>query len=192
MAMTTKQKILRAIYPIVSFFSGKKNLQANGNKPVTSFYGLSTIANDGKDFDFNELKGKKVLIVNTASDCGYTGQYSELQKLHEREGDQLVIIAFPANDFKEQEKADDAAIASFCKLNYGVTFPLMKKSVVIKNLEQNKVFEWLTDKKQNGWNDRAPEWNFSKYLVNEEGELINYFSPGVSPLGKEIATALNK
>ena len=175
---------------MVSLFSGKSNLHAEGKKPFTSFYDLSATANDGNNFYFAHLRGKKVLIVNTASDCGYTAQYSELQKLYEQQNDKIVIIAFPANDFKEQEQADDAAIAEFCKVNYGVSFPLMKKSVVVKNGGQHEVYKWLTDKNKNGWNDKAPEWNFSKYLINENGELINYFSPGVSPLGKELREAL--
>lgn len=190
--MTTKQKILKAFYPLTTLFSGKKNLSAGDKKPVTSFYALSATGNNGTMFRFSELEGKNVLIVNTASDCGYTAQYEELQKLYERYNDRLVVIAFPANDFKEQEKADDAAIADFCKLNYGVQFPLMKKSIVIKGDQQNEVFQWLTDKNKNGWNDKAPEWNFSKYLVNENGELTGYFSPGVSPLGKEIKQSLEK
>lgn len=190
--MTIKQRIIRGIYPLIQLFSAKKNLQADTKKPPTSFHELSATANDGSEYEFSQLKGKKVLIVNTASGCGYTPQYADLQKLYEKEAGRLMILAFPANDFKEQEKAGDEEILAFCTVNYGVTFPLMKKSVVIKNFQQNKVFEWLTQKDKNGWNDVAPEWNFSKYLVNEAGELTNYFSPGVSPLGKEIENALNK
>lgn len=190
--MTTKQKILKTIYPLTALFSGKKHLANDNVKPLTSFYELSATANDNSVFSFSQLKGKKALIVNTASDCGFTAQFAELQKLHEQQKDKLVIIAFPANDFKEQEKGDDAAIAGFCKLNYGISFPLMKKSVVIKGDGQNGVFQWLTDKSKNGWNDQEPEWNFSKYLVNENGELTHYFSPGVSPMSKEMKDAVDK
>ncbi len=190
--MTIKQTIMRGMYPLLQLFSAKKNLQENTKKALTSFYELSAKANDGSCYEFSQLKGKKVLIVNTASGCGYTPQYADLQKLYKKEAGRLMILAFPANDFKNQEKASDEEILEFCTVNYGVTFPLMKKSVVIKNLQQNKVFEWLTQKDKNGWNDVAPEWNFSKYLINEAGELTNYFSPGISPLGKEIENALNK
>ena len=96
--------------------------------------------NDGTTFDFANLKGKKAMLLNTASDCGYTGQYDDLQKLSEQYKDKLVLIGFPANDFKEKEKGTDEEIASFCKLNFGVTFPLMKKSRVKKGSDQNQIF----------------------------------------------------
>jgi len=163
--------------------------EKNANAPV-SFYSLADTMINGKAFDFSQLKGKKVLLVNTASNCGYTGQYDELQKLYNKFQDKLVVIGFPANDFKEQEKGTDEEIEQFCKINFGVSFPLMKKSVVIKSNGQNKVFQWLTNAAGNGWNDRQPEWNFSKYLVDEEGKLLNYFAPGLSPLDKEVVDAI--
>ena len=123
------------------------------------------------------------MLVNTASNCGYTAQYKELEELYEKYKNQLVIIGFPANDFKEQEKGSDEEIAQFCRVNYGISFPLSKKSVVIKSPEQNPVFRWLTDKSRNGWNDKPPTWNFSKYLVNEEGTLTHYFDPAIPPSG---------
>ena len=102
----------------------------------------------------------------------------------------MVVIGFPANDFKEQEKGTDAAIAEFCKKNYGITFPLAQKSVVIKSAEQNPVFQWLTDSTKNGWNSKPPGWNFSKYLVNEKGVLTNYFGSSVSPLGNDVINVI--
>ena len=131
-----------------------------------------------------------MLLVNTASDCGYTPQYTDLQKLYEEQKDKLVIIGFPANDFKEQEKGTDEEIAQFCKLNYGVTFPLMKKSVVIKSGEQNPIYKWLTDVKQNGWNEEQHSWNFSKYLISEDGVLLNYFGPSISPTSSSVTDAV--
>lgn len=116
--------------------------------PSVSFYSLKDTLIDGTGFDLSQLKGKKVLLVNTASDCGYTGQYDDLQKLSEKYKDKLVVIGFPANDFKEQEKGTDQEIAAFCKLNFGVRFPLMKKSSVKKGPGQNKIFQWLTDPAQ--------------------------------------------
>lgn len=191
--MTTKQKIIKTLYPVIQLFSSKKNIESpNRKQPLQSFYDLRAIANDGGIFDFSALKNKKVLLVNTASDCGYTPQYKALQSLYNQYKNKLVIIAFPANDFKEQEKADDATIASFCEKNYGVSFPLMKKSVVISSPQQNEVFQWLTRKDKNGWNDKAPEWNFSKYLVNEKGELTHYFSPGMSPSDNKIRQAIDQ
>src|SRR5438045_1048859 len=103
-------------------------------KPGTSFYNLQIKANNGANIGFEQFKGKKVLLVNTASDCGYTSQYEELEKLYKQHNERLIVIGFPANDFKEQEKGSDEEIAKFCKLNYGVTFPLVKKSTVVKSI----------------------------------------------------------
>lgn len=194
--MTVRQRVLRWIYPLFVTFkklTGKnKIVENNSGRPQFSFYDLSAWLNNGNKLEFSRLKGKKVLIVNTASNCGYTSQYSELQQLYEEQKRNLVILGFPANDFKEQEKGTDEEIASFCKINYGVTFPLIKKSVVIKGPEQNSVFQWLTDKNRNGWNERQPTWNFSKYLINEEGVLTHYFDPAVSPLDEEVLKAINE
>ena len=195
--MTARQKFLKAIYPVWMWFSNKqaKNIKMLSNEkamPVISFYSLKDTAINGTAFDFEQLKGKKVMLVNTASDCSYTGQYDDLQKLSEQYKDKLVIIGFPANDFKEQEKGTDKEIAEFCKLNFGVSFPLMQKSSVKKGANQNKIFEWLTDPAKNGWNKQWPSWNFCKYIVDEQGRLTNYFGSTIEPLGKEILTVLNQ
>jgi glutathione peroxidase len=181
---------LKLIYPLWMVYArltGRSATRGNtrGVEPRSSFYALEATLNDGSKLAFSSLRGKKVLLVNTASDCGYTNQYEELQELHQRFAGVLTIIAFPANDFKEQEKGSDADIAAFCKLNYGVTFPVARKSIV-KGDERNEVFRWLSDSKLNGWNDRQPAWNFSKYLVSEAGVLLRYFDPAVSPLGEEV------
>lgn len=193
--MTARQKFLKAVYPVWMWFAGKKgmntgNLSNEKAMPAVSFYSLTDTAINGTAFNFEQLKGKKILLVNTASDCGYTGQYDDLQKLSEQYKDKLVVIGFPANDFKEQEKGSDEEIASFCKLNFGVSFPLMKKSSVIKGSGQNKVFDWLTDPAKNGWNSEQPSWNFCKYLIDEQGRLTNYFGSTIEPLGKEITAVL--
>lgn len=195
--MTIRQKILKSIYPLLMWAtkSADKNAKVLTNTtamPEDPFYSLKDTLNNGKLFDFESLKGKKVLLVNTASDCGYTNQYADLQALHEKFKDQLVVIGFPANDFKEQEKASDDSIAEFCKVNFGVTFPLIKKSVVVKSDNQNPVFKWLTDPKRNGWNGQAPSWNFSKYLINEKGQLTDYFDPSISPMGDEVQAAIKR
>lgn len=195
--MTIRQRVLKAIYPLVMQIDKLKGNQkvkksdANIVPPV-SFYSLKTITNTGEEFSFESLKGKKVLLVNTASACGYTEQYDDLQKLHEEFKGQLVIIGFPANDFKKQETGSDEEIAAFCRLNFGVTFPLMKKSSVIRGADQNNVFHWLSDSSLNGWNYKQPSWNFCKYLVNEEGVLTNFFSTSVPPFSDEVIAAIKK
>jgi glutathione peroxidase len=195
--MTLRQKFLKAVYPALMWYTRLRSKNVTGLKnevkqPAISFYTLKGTLNNGTQLDFSSLKGKKVMLVNTASDCGFTRQYDALQKLYEEYKDKLVIIGFPANDFKEEEKGTDEEIAEFCKLNFGVTFPLMKKSVVKKNAEQNGVFKWLTDSTLNGWNNKPPAWNFSKYIVNEEGVLTNYFGSSISPLSKDVEEAINK
>jgi len=196
--MTVRQKFLKAVYPVLTgyrrlFGKGTKILVNEKNvAPVNSFYSLSIQLNNGNELRFDSLKGKKVLLVNTASDCGYTAQYDDLEKLYEKEKDKLVVIGFPANDFKHQEQGSDEEIALFCKKNFGISFPLAKKSTVIKTGQQNPVFSWLTDKNKNGWNSKQPSWNFSKYLVNEEGVLTNYFAPAISPLSNEIEKAIDQ
>ena len=192
--MTTRQKLLKAIYPVFMWMQGKKAKVLTNEKtqPPVSFYSLKATLGNGGEFDFTQLKGKKVLLVNTASNCGYTNQYDDLQKLNEQFHNKLVILGFPANDFKEQEKGNDEEIAQFCKINFGVTFPLMKKSSVIKAADQNEVFKWLTDSTKNGWNRKQPSWNFSKYLINEQGVLIKYFDPSVSHLSEEVVTEIKK
>jgi glutathione peroxidase len=195
--MTIRQKILKAVYPLFMWITkaiGKNNstLEGKNTPALVPFHSLKGTLNNGNIFNFSSLKGKKVLLVNTASNCGYTNQYKELQQLYNANKDKLTIIGFPSNDFKEQEKGSDEEIAVFCQHHFGVSFPLMKKSSVIKGPDQNTVFRWLSSKEMNGWNEKAPIWNFSKYLVDENGDLLNYFGPSVSPLGKEISKAINK
>ncbi|GAB2837714.1 glutathione peroxidase [Ferruginibacter profundus] len=192
--MTYRQKVLKAVYPALMWFTkltGKNATALSSIKePPVPFYTQQAILINGETIDFGSFKGKKVLLVNTASDCGYTNQYDDLQKLYEAYKDKLVVLGFPANDFKEQEKGTDKEIAEFCKVNFGVTFPLMQKSIVVKSPQQNPVFQWLTEASKNGWNDKAPTWNFSKYLVNEKGILTNYFDPSVSPLSEAVTKAI--
>lgn len=194
--MTPRQKVLKAVYPALMWWTkltGKNTKKMDNTKdkqPVTSFYDLKTTANNGSVIDFTSFKGKKVLLVNTASNCGYTNQYDDLEKLYKENKDKLVVIGFPANDFKEQEKGTDEEIAEFCRVNFGVTFPLAKKSTVVKSAGQNPVFQWLTDSAKNGWCNQEPAWNFSKYLINENGVLIDYFGPSVSPVSDEVKNAL--
>lgn len=193
---TVKQKILKKVYPLLMKLSqgiGSKGriLENNaGVQPVTSLFDKTIDLNNGNSVPVSNFRGKKILLVNTASDCGYTEQFGELQQLADLHGEQLVIIGFPANDFKEQERGNDAAIAQFCSVNFGVRFPLARKSSVVKGAQQNPVFAWLSHAAQNGWNNQQPDWNFSKYLVDESGMLTHYFGPAISPLGPEIGKAL--
>lgn len=193
--MTAKQTILRIVYPAWMKLNKMigRNTTTLTNKdalPPVSFYSLQATCNDGTGLNMASLQGKKVLLVNTASGCGYTAQYDGLQKLYKMYADRLVVLGFPANDFREQEKGTDEEIAAFCKANFRTTFPLMQKSIVIKGRDQNVVYQWLTDAAKNGWNNKAPSWNFSKYLVNEEGKLLNYFGPTVEPLEEQVITAI--
>lgn len=145
----------------------------------------------GEEFDFSSLKGKKILIVNTASECGLTPQYKDLQAIYEKYKDKnFVIVGFPANNFGSQEPGSDKEIAQFCQKNYGVTFPMMAKSSV-KGKDMNEVYQFLTQKSKNGLQDSEVEWNFQKYLINEKGELIKVLSPRVLPTDKEIVGWIN-
>ena len=194
-AMTIRQQLLKTFYPALLWLTktGNKNTQfvvhAAVSAPV-SFYSLNAVGLNGVSFDWSSLQGKKVLIVNTASDCGYTAQYAELQSLYTQFADRLIILGFPCNQFKEQEKGSEQDIASFCQVNYGVTFPLFQKSDVKKGMNQHLVYQWLTDPAKNGWNTQEPVWNFSKYLLDEEGRLTHYIDPSVSPLDPRLIKAI--
>jgi len=196
--MTVRQKLLKSFYPALMKMGKSLGLKSKvvtneaEHKPITSFYDLKGTVNNGVQINFNRFKGQKVLIVNTASDCGYTAQYDELQKLNELYKANLTILGFPSNNFKNQEAGSDEQIAIFCYATFAIKFRLMKKSRVIKGHHQNEVYQWLTHKNKNGWNEKQPEWNFSKYLVNEEGVLTHYFGPGVSPLSNDVRKYLDK
>ncbi len=194
--MTGKQKFLQLVNPIFEkttkiFKMNTKNFSAETNA-ITAFSEIDIELNNGKLFDIAAAKNKKILIVNTASDCGYTAQYEDLEKLYQLKKDVLEIIAFPSNEFGEQEKGDDETIANFCKVNYGVTFNIAKKSSVLKNADQTEVYKWLTDNKKNGWNEFAPSWNFCKYLIDQKGNLTNVFEASIAPLSAEMLTAIEK
>lgn len=194
--MTFKQQFLRQLYPVFAKLTkalgkGGKVLTAQ-QMANTSFYELNATLNNGSELDFASLKNKKVLIVNTASECGYTAQYEGLQALQEKFDNKLVVLGFPANDFGAQEKGTDEAIEQFCKVNFGVSFPLVKKSTVIKAPTQHPVYQWLTQENKNGWNEFVPNWNFCKYLIDEKGNLTHVFESGIEPMGKEMQAALEE
>ncbi|MFK7756936.1 MAG: glutathione peroxidase [Flavobacteriales bacterium] len=156
------------------------------------FYSLTTKTIEGDSYSFSELKGKKVLIVNTASECGLTPQYEQLQELYDSEGgDDFMIIGFPSNDFGAQEPGSEGEIAEFCQKNYGVTFPMMSK-VVVTGTEKCEVYQWLTSKELNGVSDYTVEWNFHKFLIDENGKMVNEKKPQVLPIDESILTWIQK
>jgi glutathione peroxidase len=129
---------------------------------------------NGQEVDFSQFKGKKLLLVNVASKCGYTKQYEDLQKLHQEHGDEVTIIGFPANNFGGQEPGTNEEIKEFCSSKFGVTFMMMDK-ISVKGDDKAPLYKWLSDKNLNGWNDKEPTWNFCKYFINEKGELGEVF-----------------
>jgi glutathione peroxidase len=136
---------------------------------------------EGGDFDFASLKGKKIMVVNTASKCGLTPQYEQLEEIYKKYKDHnFVIVGFPANDFAKQEPGTNEEIGEFCKKNYGVTFPMMDK-VTVKGKEMCEIYKFLTTKELNGFEDSSVKWNFQKYLLNEKGELVKIVPPGTLP-----------
>jgi glutathione peroxidase len=155
-----------------------------------NFHSFKMKGIDGKEIDFSQFKGKKIIVLNTASKCGYTPQYADWEKFHKANKD-VVILGFPANEFGGQEPGSNSEIASFCQLNYGVSFQMMEK-VVVKGSSKCELYQWLTDKSQNGWNEKEPSWNFCKYIINEKGELANFFASGVKPTSPEFIEALKK
>lgn len=151
----------------------------------SSFYNFKIKTLDGKtSIDFSKYKGKKVLIVNVASECGFTPQYKPLQELHEKHGDKLVVLGFPANNFGAQEPGSNEQIATFCKKNYGVSFQMFNK-ISVTGSDQHSLFQWL--QKESG---KAPNWNFCKYLVDENGKVAKFYPSSVDPMGKEILGAI--
>jgi len=158
----------------------------------SGFYNLSIKSLDEtKEIKFSEFKGKKVLIVNVASECGFTPQYEGLQALHEKYGDKLVIIGVPCNQFGKQEPGDAEQIQAFCKKNYGVTFQLTEK-VDVKGTDQHPLYAWLTTKALNGVDDYEVKWNFNKFLIDEQGNLIGYFKHSVKPDDADLIAAIEK
>ena len=140
----------------------------------------------GSEFDFSSLEGKKIMVVNTASECGLTPQYEDLQKLYDEYKDEnFVIVGFPANNFGGQEPGSNEQIASFCKENYGVTFPMMSK-ISVKGEDKHKVYQFLTKKDKNGLQDSEVAWNFQKYLIDENGELAMVIEPRTLPTDPSI------
>ncbi len=185
----------------LSFFTSCKNqaqetpvaLKSNTETMTKeTIYSFKVKDLSGKEFDFASLKGKKVLIVNTASKCGLTPQYKDLEAIYEKyKGKNFVIVGFPANNFASQEPGTSKEISEFCQLNYGVTFPMMEK-VSVKGDAMCEVYKFLTQKSKNGLQDSEVEWNFQKYLINEKGELEKVIAPQVLPTDASIVDWITK
>lgn len=150
---------------------------------AASLYDFKIVSLDGKTIDFSQYKGKTLLIVNTASECGYTPQYADLQKLHEAYGNKVVILGFPANNFGGQEPGTNTEIASFCKKNYGVTFQMFEK-ISVKGADQHPLYAWLKEK-----TGQEPSWNFCKYLVKPDG-TVKFFKSSINPMDSQITAEL--
>lgn len=176
---------------VKNIFSNKKEAisQSKWEQTKGSLYDFKVKSIEGNVIDLARYKGKKVVIMNVASKCGYTPQYADWQKFHKSYGKDIVILGFPANDFMGQEPGQNEEIATFCEKNYGVTFQLFEKVHVVGQ-GQHPLFKWLSDKTLNGWNDKAPTWNFCKYVVNEEGAVTHFFASGIKPDSPEFKRAV--
>jgi len=179
--------ILFSLAIIGSIFLNKPMTTEIESKATVHSFTVKTI--EGKAVKLNQYKGKKLLIVNTASECGYTPQYKDLQALATKYADKLVVLGFPSNDFGGQEPGSNSEIKQFCTKNYSVTFPMFEKVDVVGD-KAAPLFKFLSNKALNGVNDQAPKWNFCKYLVDENGNLIKFFPSSVKPMDSEITSLL--
>ncbi|SFZ91368.1 glutathione peroxidase [Flaviramulus basaltis] len=177
--------------PFIAFLATLFSLNSNQQQAmnIESIYDISINALNGKPINLADFKGKHLLFVNVASKCGFTSQYKELQELHETYKDKLQIIGLPCNQFGGQEPGDAKAIESFCEVNYGVTF-LITEKIDVKGKNQHPLYTWLTQKVNNGKIDSSVKWNFQKYLVNDQGKLVDYYLSATNPLNSKITKHL--
>jgi len=181
---------LKLIKQIARKFSARDEFVCPKNASAkASIYEFKSKGLDGKEIDFRTYRGKKLLIVNTASKCGYTPQYKELQELHEKYSDRVAVLGFPADNFWHQEPGSNDDIRNFCQRNFGVTFQMFEKSNVV-GASRNELYKWLSTPELNGWNSERPQWNFCKYLIDENGELIRFFSYKIRPMSERITALL--
>jgi len=186
-------KIILASALLISLTAAtpKNNIAVNNNNdPDKNIYSFQIKSLDGGTIDFSQFKGKKILIVNTASHCGFTPQYTALEKLYQQYKDKLVIVGFPSADFGDQEFHDNDSIKAFCQKNYGVTFPLTTR-VDVKGDNTTPIYKYLCNKSENGVLDATISWNFNKFLIDEHGNLIAHFDSKVTPDSEEITKYLN-
>lgn len=161
-----------------------------GFSQSSGFYDFKVKTLEGADFDLSTLKGKKVMVVNTASKCGYTPQYKDLEEMYEKYGSDMVIIGFPANNFMNQEPGTASDIRKFCTENYGVTFPMMEK-ISVKGDDMHPLYKWLTSKEKNGVMDSEVKWNFQKYLIDENGKLVDVLYSKDKPSSEKVTAWLS-
>lgn len=166
------------------------DMTTENNVTAKTIHDFTVAALDGDSIHFASFKGKKILIVNTASECGYTPQYAELEKLYKAYSDKLVVVGFPANNFGQQEPGTNAEIRSFCTKNYGVSFPMAAK-ISVKGNDMAPIYQWLTQKSLNGVLDADVSWNFNKFLLDENGQLLQHFKSSVAPMDKAITDQLH-
>ena len=174
------------MFSFLSLYAAAKS----GSVPA-SIYDFKVTGLMGGHIDFAKYKGKKILIVNTASKCGNTPQYADLEALYKKYKNTLVIIGFPANDFGKQEPGSNLEIAEFCQKNYSVSFPMAEK-ITVKGDDMAPIYQWLTEKKYNNFQDSEVKWNFQKYLINEKGQLVAVFDPRTKPNSPEVIAAIEK
>jgi glutathione peroxidase len=159
--------------------------------PSSSVFDISINALDGSPMDLSAFKGKKILIVNTASECGYTPQYEGLQALYEANKEQLVVLGCPCNQFGGQEPGSAEQIASFCSSRFQVSFPMTEK-IDVKGEQQHPLYKWLCNKSQNGALDASVSWNFNKFLLDENGQMMAYYPSNISPSDPDLLAAINR
>lgn len=178
---------------IKNIFSDKKVKAAAPRSMSTgkgSLFDFTVNTLDGKKVNLEAYAGKKVIILNVASRCGFTPQYADWESYYKKNQDKVVVLGFPANDFMGQEPGSADDIATFCQKNYGVTFPMFEKVSVIKGPAQHPLFKWLSTKELNGWNDNEPTWNFCKYVINEKGQVTHFFGSKVTPSDVDFQKAM--
>ena len=190
------KKIAVAVFGVFVLFSSQSNAQSDlksaSEVKIPDLYNYKVKGIDGKEISLSQFKGKKILIVNTASKCGYTPQYKELEELYQTyKSNNFVIIGFPANNFGAQEPGTNAEIMTFCTKNYGVTFPMMEK-ISVKGKDMAELYQFLTQQKRNGVMDSEVKWNFQKYFINSKGQLVTVLDSEVSPMSPEITALIEK
>ncbi|MCF8324850.1 MAG: glutathione peroxidase [Leadbetterella sp.] len=176
---------------IKNIFSKKQTILSSNDTMnyKGSFYDFTVNDLSGKPVNLKEYKGKSVVLINVASKCGFTPQYADWQKFHEKFGDKIAVLGFPANNFMSQEPGSSEEIAAFCQKNYGVTFRMFEK-IEVAGKDKAPLYNWLSNKDLNGWNDQEPSWNFCKYLINKDGKLTHFFESKITPENPEFLKAV--
>ena len=181
--------MIRILFVAMLFISCSQHNSTKTTSGQNSIHQFKVEGLEGNEIDFASFKGKKILVVNTASECGYTPQYKELEDLYKQYKNSLVIVGFPANNFGGQEPGSNADIKAFCEKNYGVTFPMAAK-ISVKGDDMAPLYQWLTSKEKNGVLDAEVKWNFNKFLLDEKGQIIAKFDSKVKPLSTDITGKL--